>query len=190
MSSESTSWSARLLAEGDSPTVGTLALRVASASALSAAYGLAVGVEEGGVSLVTHAVSVPVAVAAALAIGVPALFIALALLDAPVRPRVLTVLAIRGWAACALLLGGLAPAAALFAATSQPETASTLGALGLFVGGVVGLLAFGCSLSRAIGAADTRTRILGRCVSGAFAVFSVVFAGRVLGAGLALLGGS
>ena len=63
-----------------------LAGRVATGAALSAVYGVALGAREGGSALLVHAIGVPAALLAVCTLGLPALFIVLALFDAPLSP--------------------------------------------------------------------------------------------------------
>ncbi len=77
-------WAAALLEVDDDWRA--LARRVAIGAALSAIYGVALGAREGGLALALHAVGVPSALLAVCALGLPALYIVLALFDAPLAP--------------------------------------------------------------------------------------------------------
>ncbi|WP_437313028.1 hypothetical protein [Sorangium sp. So ce385] len=133
-------WTASLLAERQAADLRQDLARFGVGVGLAALYGLALGARQGGVSLVQHAAGVPAAMVAVACLGVPALTIVLTLFDAPLDPsRALSATA-RAAAATGLVLGGLAPAAALFVVTSGAhETAAIMGLIGLAVGGVIGV---------------------------------------------------
>ncbi|WP_437605073.1 hypothetical protein WMF20_28280 [Sorangium sp. So ce834] len=133
-------WTASLLAERQAADLRQDLARFGVGVGLAALYGLALGARQGGLSLVQHAAGVPAAMVAVACLGVPALTIVLTLFDAPLDPaRALSATA-RAAAATGLVLGGLAPAAALFVVTSgAPETAAIMGLIGLAVGGVIGV---------------------------------------------------
>ncbi|KYF65011.1 hypothetical protein [Sorangium cellulosum] len=133
-------WTAALLAERSPSLLRDDMSRFGIGVGLASLYGLALGARQGGVSLVQHAAGVPAAVVAVAGLGVPALLIVLTLFNAPLDPpRALSATA-RAAAATGLVLGGLAPAAALFVVTSGSDlTAALLGLLGLAVGGVLGV---------------------------------------------------
>ncbi|WP_437766517.1 hypothetical protein WMF27_24110 [Sorangium sp. So ce281] len=175
------SWTAALLAERPSASLREALSRVGVGVGLAALYGLSLGARQGGVSFVRHAAGVPAAMIAVACVGVPALTIVLTLFDAPLDPpRALSATA-RAAAATGLVLGGLAPASALFVVTSGADaTAALMGLLGLAVGGAVGI----GILLRDLGAVLQRKGDLAG-VSGTtaalvvFAVFAAVLALRV-----------
>ncbi|WP_437720329.1 hypothetical protein [Sorangium sp. So ce861] len=133
-------WTASLLAERQAADLRQDLARFGVGVGLASLYGLALGARQGGASLVQHAAGVPAAMVAVACLGVPALTIVLTLFDAPLDPaRALSATA-RAAAATGLVLGGLAPAAALFVVTSGAhETAAMMGLIGLAVGGVMGV---------------------------------------------------
>ncbi|WP_437730013.1 hypothetical protein [Sorangium sp. So ce1335] len=133
-------WTAALLAERSPALLRDDLSRFGVGVGLASLYGLALGARQGGVSLVQHAAGVPAAVIAVACLGVPALLIVLTLFDAPLDPpRALSATA-RAAAATGLVLGGLAPAAALFVVTSASDlTAALMGLLGLAVAGALGV---------------------------------------------------
>ncbi|WP_437790640.1 hypothetical protein [Sorangium sp. So ce693] len=175
------SWTAALLAERPSFSLREELSRFGVGLGLASLYGLSLGARQGGVSFVRHAAGVPAALIAVACVGVPALTIVLTLFDAPLDPpRALSATA-RAAAATGLVLGGLAPASALFVVTSGADaTAALMGLLGLAVGGAVGI----CILLRDLGAVLQRKDDLAG-VSGTtaalvlFAAFAVVLALRV-----------
>ncbi|MGK3987852.1 hypothetical protein WME99_32725 [Sorangium sp. So ce136] len=134
-------WTASLLAERPAPDLRGDLSRFGVGLGLASLYGLALGARQGGVSFAHHAAGVPAALVAVACLGVPALTIVLTLFDATLdAPRALSATA-RAAAATGLVLGGLAPAAALFVVTSASDfTAALMGMLGLAVGGVIGVI--------------------------------------------------
>lgn len=175
------SWTAALLAERPSVSFREELSRFGVGLGLASLYGLSLGARQGGVSFVRHAAGVPAAMIAVACVGVPALTIVLTLFDAPLDPpRALSATA-RAAAATGLVLGGLAPASALFVVTSGADaTAALMGLLGLAVGGAVGV----CILLRDLGAVLQREGgLAGVSRSTAalvvFAAFAVVLALRV-----------
>ncbi|WP_437989360.1 hypothetical protein [Sorangium sp. So ce145] len=175
------SWTAALLAERPASDLRGDLSRFGIGVGLASLYGLSLGARQGGVSFAHHAAGVPAAMVAVAFVGVPALTIVLTLFDAPLDPpRALSATA-RAAASTGLVLGGLAPAAALFVVTGGSDlTAALMGLLGLAVGGVVGVGV----LLRDLGAALRRDGGLVR-LSGAtaalvgFVVFAAVLALRV-----------
>lgn len=175
------SWTAALLAERPTASLREDLSRFGIGVGLASLYGLSLGARQGGTSFVHHAAGVPAAMVAVACVGVPALTIVLTLFDAPLDPpRALSATA-RAAASTGLVLGGLAPAAALFVVTGGSDvTAAIMGLLGLAVGGVVGVGV----LLRDLGAALRRDSGLVRR-SGAtaalvgFAAFAAVLALRV-----------
>src|SRR5690606_21991871 len=98
-----------------------LAGRLGTGAALSAIYGIALGAREGGIALLVHAIGVPAALLAVCGLGLPALFIVLALFDAPLSPTKAIAAAARGCASAGLVLAGLAPLAALYVVGSESD---------------------------------------------------------------------
>ncbi|WP_437751771.1 hypothetical protein [Sorangium sp. So ce1389] len=184
-------WTASLLAERPAPDLRGDLSRFGVGVGLASLYGLALGARQGGVSFAHHAAGVPAALVAVACLGVPALTIVLTLFDATLdAPRALSATA-RAAAATGLVLGGLAPAAALFVVTSASNlTAALMGLLGLAVGGAVGV----CVLLRDLRAALQRDGGLLRLAGhGAallgFAGFAVALALRVWWGTLPILNG-
>ncbi len=165
--------------------------RFGIAVALAAGYGLAVGTRQGGLSLLKHAAAVPLAPIAVAGVGVPALLIVLTLFDAPVSPTAAFSAASRGAAATGLVLGGLAPAMALFVTTTSTWHGAAISAgLGLILAGIFGLRAF----LRAIGAPIRNAEALPRTVSGfalaGFALFATALSARIWWSMLPIFGGA
>jgi hypothetical protein len=173
---ENKSFAASLLGEGPAEPRAAWrdgARKFGVALALSAAYGLAIGTRDGGLSILKHAAAVPLA--------------PLAVVDPPAAVGA----AARGAATTGLVLGGLAPAMALFVTTSSSRLGAAFCAgMGLILAGIFGLRAF---LS-AIGAPLARASVGVRTVSGfalaGFAVFGTALAARVWWSTLPLFGGA
>lgn len=186
----STAWTARMLDAGDDAPAGELAIRMLGGLALSSAYGAAMGMREGGLSIAEHAIGTPAALAAITVLALPALYIVLALFDAPIDLRRLVAAAARGWATAGIALAGLAPAVALFSMTTvAPWAAAAIAGVGLLVGGGLGLRVLLAGVRDAMREADSATRVLSHLVLGGFAIFAVVLAARIWGAVLPMFGG-
>jgi len=185
------SWTRALLGENDAPALGADLRRMGTGLSLSALYGIAVGARAGGLDLLEHAVAVPLAPLAVAGLGVPALFIVLTLFDAPIDPHATLAAAARGTATTGLVLGGLAPAMALFVTTST----STFGAavcagLGLIAAGILGLRAFLRALgARFQDAPDGVRAFCGFALAG-FAVFATALAARMWWSVMPIFGGA
>jgi hypothetical protein len=193
-SNEPTSFAASLLGDGPKDAAAAwpdAARKFGAALALSAAYGIAIGTRDGGLGILKHAAAVPLAPLAVAGLGVPALFIVLTLFDAPVDPPAAIGAAARGAATTGLVLGGLAPAMALFVTTSDSRLGAAFCAgIGLILAGIFGLRAFlralGAPLARASGGVRT---ISGFALAG-FAVFGTALAARVWWSTLPIFGGA
>ena len=183
-----TAW---LLGEGQQASWPDEAKRFAASLGLASAYGLALGARKGGFSLVQHAVTVPLALLAVGALGVPALYIAMLVFDAPVAPLDVARAASRASAKTGLVLAGLAPVAALYVVSSDsPDVAAMAAMMGLFAASILGLGTF----LRDVGALSSqvpaaRKTLLGFAITG-FAIFATALCLRVWLFGLPLLGGA
>jgi hypothetical protein len=183
-----------LLGEGlidDKLALGEGLRRFGTAMVLAAGYGLAVGTRDGGLSILKHAAAVPLAPLAVSLVGVPALLIVLTLFDAPVSPTAAFSAASRGAAATGIVLGGLAPAMALFVTTTTTRPGAAISAgLGLILAGIFGLRAF----MRTIGAPIRHAETLPRTVSGfaltGFAIFATALSARIWWSTLPIFGGA
>lgn len=183
-------WTSALLSVDPVFSARREALRFVAGLGLAAVYGLALGARDGRFSFLSHAVGVPAALLVAFGVGIPALFIVLALLDAPVVPSAVAAAAARATASAGLVLAGLAPAAALFVVTSEQRGAAALAAgAGLAIGGAFGLGNVVSDLYRSLEASRWTIRILSNVVFGVFGLFAVVVTLRVWGSLLPLLGG-
>ncbi|WP_437302512.1 hypothetical protein [Sorangium sp. So ce388] len=184
-------WTASLLAERPAPDLRGDLSRFGVGVGLASLYGLALGARQGGVSFAHHAAGVPAALVAVACLGVPALTIVLTLFDAPLdAPRALSATA-RAAAATGLVLGGLAPAAALFVVTSASHvTAALMGLLGLAVGGAIGVVFLLRDLRAALQRDGGLLRLAGHGAALlGFAGFAVALALRVWWGTLPILNG-
>lgn len=164
--------------------------RFGTGLALAAAYGLAVGTRDGGVSMLKHAAAVPLAQVAVAAVGVPALLIVLTLFDAPVSPTAAFSAASRGAAATGLVLGGLAPAMALFVTTTSTRFGAAISAgMGLILAGVFGLRAFMRTIGSPIGHANALPRTISGFALAGFALFATALSARIWFSTLPIFGG-
>lgn len=188
------SFAAQLLGEGPSEAKDGMvdsARRFGAALALSACYGLAIGTRDGGLSILRHAAAVPLAPLAVAGLGVPALFIVLTLFDAPVEPKAAVSAAARGAATTGLVLGGLAPAMALFVTTSSSRFGAAFCAgVGLMLAGVFGLRAFLASIGAPIGKASAGVRTMSGFALAGFAIFATALSARVWWSSLPIFGGA
>lgn len=164
--------------------------RLGVAFALAASYGLAVGTRDGGMSLLKHAAAVPLAPLAVAVVGVPALLIVLTLFDAPVSPSAAFSAASRGAAATGLVLGGLAPAMALFVTTTSSRGGAAVSAgLGLILAGIFGLRAFLRTIGSPIGHASALPRTVSGFALAGFAIFATALSARIWWSTLPIFGG-
>ena len=183
-------WTARLLAVDPVFSPRREALRFATGLGLASLYGLALGVRGGGAGLVAHALGVPAALLVALGLGVPALYIALALFDAPLALPAVVSAAARGASASGLVLAGLAPAAALFVVSSEHSGAAALtGLTGLVLGGAISLGGLLRELQRGIDREAFPARAATQLVLVGFGVFAVAVSARIWWATLPVLRG-
>ena len=184
------SFTADLLALDHAPTVRREATRLAIGLGLAAIYGLSLGTRAGGLSFLKHAAGVPAALLVAFGVGIPALYIFLALVDAPVALASIAAAATRATATAGLVLAGLAPAAALFVVSSERPGAAALAAgVGLAVGGAFGLGNVVSDLHKALADARPTTRVAADLAFGGFGLFAVIVALRVWVSLLPVLGG-
>ncbi len=176
--------------------------------ALASIFGLAIGSREAGMDLVAHALGVPLGMLAALTLGAPGLYIALALMKAPHSAGQLVFALVGALRVSARLLAGLAPAAALFAVTSESQaTAAAIATIGLAAAGMAGLF----SLIRTMlakpdttkkleqaqhtpapqGPRQTTTFYVGPFIAcAAFSLFCVLVVTRIWSTSLPIMGGA
>jgi len=185
------SLTASLLAEEEVFSPRREASRFGVGLGLAALYGVSLGTRQGGKAFFTHAAFVPAALAAVVALGVPALYISLALFDAPIEPPRAIAVAARATARTGLVLAGLAPAAALFVVSSDaPSSAAGAAIVGLVIAGAIGLTRMIGDLHKAISDAPASTRAKADFAFFGFAIFAVALSARIWWAALPLLGGA
>lgn len=192
--STASTFTALLIAQAEAPfSMRREGLRVATGLGLAAVFGLAIGARTGGTSFLVHALFVPLVLALALGLGLPALYIVLALFDAPLHVADVLASAARTVAVTGLVLAGVAPSVLLFVVTSdRPGGAAVAAGAGLLLAGAVGLRQLYQGLAAAmIGASPSA---LVRWVAGiafaGFGVFAVVLSSRAAGALLPVFGGA
>lgn len=157
---------------------------------LAALYGIALGTRQGGASFFRHALGVPAAMIAVGALGVPALTIVLTLFNAPLDPSRSFAATSRAAASMGLVLGGLAPAAALFVITSDSRpAAAVLGLAGLVLAGSIGLKRLIDDLRASMAGEDPLVKTACAAAFLGFAVFALALAARVWWGTLPLLNG-
>jgi hypothetical protein len=165
--------------------------RLASGLALASVYGLALGARAGGLQLARHAFGTPLGLVVVAAVAAPALFVRLALLDAPLRPAQMVAAMAHSTFATGLVLAGLAPAAAMLVVSIESaEAAAWMSGLGLWLAGAIGL----CNLFSALGAglagATLRLRSRAFLAIAVFAVLACALSARAWVAWLPVLGGA
>ena len=114
--------------------------RLARALGFAALYGLALGARTGGLSLPGHALAASAGLSAVAVLGLPALFVALALVNAPVSPTAMLSAGTRALASAGLVMAGLAPSMALLAVTVEsPSAVASIARAGLTLSSGIGL---------------------------------------------------
>jgi hypothetical protein len=93
---------------------------------LSSLFGLALGMHDAGLALLTHALAIPAGLALTTGVTVPSLYIALAMLGVPVKLRLVLAAIATGLHHAGKLLAGLAPLTALLVVTIREPFALTL----------------------------------------------------------------
>jgi hypothetical protein len=182
---------ATLLQASDEPNVRTIITQVAIGFGLAAVFGLALGMRDGGWALFQHGFYVPVGIAAVFLMGIPAYYVGMALIDAPINPRSLVSTGASAMVATGAVLAGLAPAAALYVVTSNgSETAGTIAVLSLVIAGVIGLRTLLRATSKQLREASAGKQVFGFLITGLFVVFATLFAARIWFSSLPILGGS
>ena len=185
------SFTASLLAEDTTFSLRREATRFGIGLGLAAVYGLSLGTRQGGKAFFTHAAFVPAALVGVVALGVPALYISLALFDAPIEPPRAVSAAARATARAGLVLAGLAPAAALFVVSSDDARSAAGSAIvGLVVAGAIGLTRMVGDLHGAVAGAPANVRAKADFAFFGFMIFAVALAARIWWAALPLLRGA
>lgn len=162
-----------------SATFRPLVERAAVGLAFSALFGAAAAARYGVLAMLVHAAGVPLGLGLAVGLSTPALCIAVLHFDLPLDTQGVLAAVCRGLFVAGFTLAGLAPALLLLTVTvEQPSSAAVLTALGLGLGGALGL--------RAV-AAGFGPR--GRALFWGFLLFVVLLTVRVWWQTLPMLGG-
>ncbi len=147
---------------------------------LAALFGGALGLRAGGASIASHALGVAAGLLAVAAVAAPSFAIVLALVKAPVDGQTLARATSRAVARAGLLLGGLAPAAALYVLTVEDAiTVSIVGFGGLLLAGAIAASSFAKDLREPLADATIETRRWMTVAMPAFIVFAAALATRV-----------
>ena len=154
--------------------------RLGAGLGLAALYGLALGARTGGVSLVQHALAASAGLAAVGVLGIPALFVLLALVDAPVSPGAMLSAGARSLASAGFVLAGLAPSAALLAVTIEsPDAVAFVTRAGLTLAGGIGLVQLTSSVRTMLKDLPAERRLKCNALLFGFSLFAIMLAGRV-----------
>jgi hypothetical protein len=165
--------------------------RLGSGLGLATAYGLALGARAGGLEMLRHAVGAPLGLLVVAGVTAPALFVRLALLDAPLRPSRMLAAVAQGCFSAGLVLAGLAPAAAMLVVSIESNAAAAwMSNLGLCLGGGIGLFSLCAALRTSLAAGSWHLRGRAFISVAVFVILSCLLSARVWGAWLPLLGGT
>lgn len=165
--------------------------RLASGLALASVYGLALGARAGGLQLLRHAWGAPLGLMVVAGVAAPALFVRLALLNAPLRPAQMVAAVAQGTFTSGLVLAGLAPAAAMLVVSIEStQAAAWMSGLGLWLAGSIGLFNLLAGLKDSLSGAGLNLRARAFISIAIFAVLACALSARAWGAWLPLLGGA
>jgi hypothetical protein len=163
---------------------------LATGLGFAALYGLSLGARTGGLSLVHHALSASAGLLAVGVLGVPSLFVLLALANAPVSPGAMLSHGARALGSAGFVLAGLAPSAALLVVTIESPSAAAFAArAGLLLAGGIGLYQLVSRVRTVLGELPLTARFKGNALLAVFCVFAVLLAARVW-SGLPILSGA
>lgn len=155
-------------------------LTLASGLGFAALYGLALGARTGGISLLGHALASSAGLAAVGVLGVPSLFVILALLDTPVSPAAMLAASARALGSAGFVLAGLAPSAALLVVTIESaDAAAFVARCGLLLGGGIGLYQLVSAVRRMLTQLPLGLRFKSNLLLFGFCVFATLLAARV-----------
>lgn len=154
--------------------------RLGAGLGFAAVYGLALGARTGGVSLLQHALGAPAGLAAVGVLGVPSLYVLLALVDAPVTPSAMVAAAARALGSAGFVLAGLAPSAALLAVTIEsPSAVAFVSRAGLTLAGGIGLYRLRCAVLDLLRELPATRRLRYSALLFGFCLFAMALAARV-----------
>jgi len=154
--------------------------RLAAGLGLAGLYGLALGARSGGIALVQHALGASAGLAAVGVLGIPALFVLLALVNAPVSPSAMLSAGARSLASAGFVLAGLAPSAALLAVTIESaQAAAFVTRAGLTLAGGIGLFQLTSSMRAMLDDLPRELRLKCNALLLGFSLFAIMLAARV-----------
>jgi hypothetical protein len=154
--------------------------RLGAGLGLASLYGLALGARSGGMALVEHALGASAGLLAVGLLGMPALFVLLALVDAPVSPSAMLSAGARALASAGFVLAGLAPSAALLAVTIEsPDAAAFVTRAGLTLAGGIGLVQLTSSVRAMLEGLPRAPRLKCNALLLGFSLFAIMLAARV-----------
>jgi hypothetical protein len=169
-----------LLSRGARASWPDEARRVALGLGLAAIFGATIGLRAGSGGVLGNALGAALGFVAVAAVAVPSLAIVLALTNVPVDPPALARATTRAVAKAGLLLAGLAPAAALYAASVEDAITVKVVALGgLVLAGAIGMGSFRHDLDAPLRQEGSKPSAVQSFAIPAFLVFSAVLALRV-----------
>jgi hypothetical protein len=114
------------------------------------------------------------------ALGMPALFVLMALVNAPVSPAAMLSAGARSLASAGFVLAGLAPSAALLAVTIEsPDAAAFVTRAGLTLAGSIGLFQLTSSVRAMLQDLPPVPRLKCNALLLAFCLFAIMLAARV-----------
>jgi hypothetical protein len=170
----------RWLAADAAPTWAGQGMRLLVASGFASAFGVALGLRHGGLSILQGALGAPAGILAVTAVAVPAFAIVLALANAPLQAMQLAQATTRAAMRAGIFLAGVAPAAALLVVTVEESlTVDIFGFGGLVFAGWIAARSFSTDLRPARKAAPAVTRALLAFALPGFLLFAAVLAARV-----------
>jgi len=154
--------------------------RLGAGLGLAALYGLALGARSGGMALVEHAIAASAGLTAVGVLGMPALFVLLALVNAPVSPLAMLSAGACSLASAGFVLAGLAPSVALLAVTIEsPEAAAFVTRAGLTLAGGIGLYQLTSAVRATLKGLSPTLRFKCNALLFGFCVFAIMLAARV-----------
>jgi len=157
---------------------------------LAGLFGASLGLRVGGAAIASHALGVAAGLTAVAAVASPAFAIVLALVNAPVSGHSLARATAGAVARAGLLLGGLAPAAALYVVTVEDAITVTIVGFGaLLLAGIIGATSFAQELRAPLEAASRETQRWMTFAMPAFLLFAALLAARVWWLALPVLTG-
>jgi hypothetical protein len=169
---------------------GALLRRLGAALALSAVFGIALGLRRGGLALPLHGVGVPLGFAVVALIVAPAFFIGLLHTGLRVSAQQVGDALSRAAATSGLVLAALAPLAALVVVTSETAVwAATFAWLGLTLAGALGLRQLARDVARLLADEPLARWFWVWCATSCFALVSALLSMRVWASALPVLGG-